>query len=304
MSKACSSLIVGLLCATLTGPLSSIAGEIRLVSYNVENYLRMDRDVNREKISGAPKPEEEIAAVVRTITALKPDLLGLIEMGDESMLDDLQRRLREAGLDLPHREWVRGADANRHVCLLSRVPIVARNSRDEVPFELDGKSQRMSRGLLDVTVEPVAGTKLRLLGLHLKSRRSVPEFDQAALRAKEAIALREHIDGILKTEPATNLVAYGDFNDTKNEFPIKEIIGSPGSPTHMLDIWIHDSRGERWTHYWKAADLYSRIDYFFASPSMIKRIVWKKCGIFDEPFWSDASDHRAIFATLAFPDAP
>ena len=63
------------------------------------------------------------------------------------MLDDLQRRLRTAGLDYPHREWVKGADDARHVCLLSRFPIVERNSQDDVRFELDGKTLRMNRGI-------------------------------------------------------------------------------------------------------------------------------------------------------------
>ena len=65
------------------------------------------------------------------------------------MLEDLQKRLRLAGLDYPYREWVEGADEVRHVCLLSKFPIVERNSRDQVHLELDGQTLRMNRGILE-----------------------------------------------------------------------------------------------------------------------------------------------------------
>ena len=32
-------------------------------------------------------------------------------------------------------------------------PIVARNSRGDVPYELDGKPEKVKRGFLDVTVQ-------------------------------------------------------------------------------------------------------------------------------------------------------
>ena len=124
----------------------------------------------------APKPEQEIAAVVQVLGQIRPDIVGIVEIGDESMLDDLQKRLRTAGLDYLYREWVMGADERRHICLLSKFPIVERNSRDDVRFELDGRTLRMNRGILDVTVEVNPKYRLRLVGAHLKSRRAVPEL--------------------------------------------------------------------------------------------------------------------------------
>lgn len=275
------------------------AEEIVFASYNVENYLPMDRRVENKRLKDAPKPESEIEAVVKVITTIKPDILGLVEMGDEATLDDLQKRLKAAGLDLPHREWLQGADQNRHVCLLSRFPIVDRKSRGDIPFELDGKTLRFNRGILDVTVEVNPNYKLRLAGVHLKSRREVEEYDEAWMRAKEAWFLRDHINGILQADPQTNLLVYGDFNDTKNNYPIKEVIGKKGTPNYMMDLWLRDSRNERWTHYWKTADEYSRIDYIMVSPAMVKEILFDKSGVNDSPFWNDASDHRAIYTTIS-----
>jgi endonuclease/exonuclease/phosphatase family metal-dependent hydrolase len=229
---------------------------------------------------------------------IRPDIVGLIEIGDESMLEDLQKRLRAAGLDYSHREWVKGADEQRHVCLLSKFPIVERNSRDDVRFELDGKTLRMNRGILDVTVEVNPNYRLRLVGAHLKSRRAVPEYDQALMRAKEARSLRNHVDRILAAAPDTNLLLFGDLNDTKNEYPIREIIGWKGAPNYMMDLWLRDSRGEYWTYYWNTADEYSRVDYLLVSPALIKEVIVEKCGINDSPVWNDASDHRAIYAVI------
>ena len=280
----------------LCGPL--VSKEIVVASYNVENYLLIDRQKDGVVIRDAPKPEQEIAAVVKVLSQIQPDIVGLIEIGDESMLEDLQKRLRTAGLNYSYREWVKGADEQRHICLLSKFPIVERNSRDDVRFELDGRTLRMNRGILDVTVEVNPDYRLRLVGAHLKSRRVVPEYDQALMRAKEAWSLREHVDDILAAAPNTNLLLFGDLNDTKNKYPIREIIGWKGAPNHMMDLWLRDSRGEHWTYYWKAADEYSRVDYLLVSPALAKEVVAEKCGINDSPFWNEASDHRAIYAVI------
>lgn len=278
------------------------AKEVVVASYNLENYLKMERRVNGKTIPEAPKPEEEIAAVIEVIQQIHPDILGIVEMGDETMLEDFQKRLKAAGLDYPHREWARGADPARHLALLSRYPIIARNSLDEVPFELNSTRQRVCRGILDVTVQIDDSYKLRLVGAHLKSRRKVPEFDEQAMRAKEASLFRKHLDEILMSDPDTNLMLFGDLNDTKNEHPIKELIGAKGSPGHMRDLFLTDRQGLRWTHFWSAADIYSRIDYLLVSNGLWPEIAMDRSGISNARNWYKASDHRAIYTTVRTPE--
>jgi len=278
---------------------ASFGTDFVVAAYNLENYLRMDRHTKGETVADAPKPEREIAAIVKIIGEIRPDVLGLMEIGGEDMLSDLQARLRTAGIDLPHRVWVRGADEERHLALLSRFPITQDRSQNDVSFQLDGRVQRMPRGILDATVQVAPGYRLRLLGAHLKSKRTTPNYDQARLREREADMLRKHVDGILQKEPSTNLLLFGDLNDTKNEYPIRQIMGPNRASTSLRDIWLRDSRGETWTHYWKSADIYSRIDYILVSPALAPEVIWKKCGINDSPSWRDASDHRAIYATIS-----
>jgi len=277
------------------------AGEIVVASYNVKNYQGPSHTVGGKPAPEAAKPEEEIAAVLEVLREIAPDILGLVEMGDESALEDLQLRLRAAGLDYPHREWVRGADEERHLALLSRHPIIARNSKDDVSFEMNGVRMRVGRGILDVTVRLGEGYSLRLVGAHLKSRREIPEFDQATMRAKESRCLREHLNDILRTDPSERLLLFGDLNDTKNEYPIKELMGHPKDPFRLRELPLADCRGERWTHYWAAADTYARIDYLLVSRGLWPDINIQRSGISDSKSWNKASDHRAIFTTLTIP---
>ena len=300
MKRIFSRLLPPLLGLLLAGNLR--AGNVVVASYNVENYLKMERKVDGKTVPDAPKPEQEIAAVIDVVKEINPDILGIVEMGDEKTLDEFRARLKAAGLDYPHKEWVRGTDAARHVALLSRFPIVARNSRDEVPFELNGKQMRVGRGILDVTVKLADNFLLHLVGAHLKSRREVPDLDQVAMRAKEAWYLREHLDKILQANPEEKLLLFGDMNDTKNEYPIKELLGSTRDPLRMKDLFLTDHYGYRWTHYWSSADIYSRIDYLMVSQGLWPDINMDKSGISSSRIWYKASDHRAIFTTIKVPE--
>ena len=109
-----------------------------------------------------------------------------------------------------------------------------------------------------------------------------------------------HLDRILETSPEANLMLFGDLNDTKNEYPIRQIIGLRGTPSYMMDLWLRDSRDERWTYYWKTADEYSRIDYLLVSPGLVREVVTEKCGIDDSPFGTK----RAIIAPSTPPSSP
>lgn len=282
--------------------ISLYARDVVVASYNLENYLKMERRVAGETVPDAPKPEEEISAAIDVVKQIQPDILGIVEIGDVTMLEDFQRRLQAAGMDYPHREWVRGADPERHLAILSKYPITSRHSVDDAPFELNGTRQRISRGILDVTVQLSDSYKLRLVGAHLKSRRQVPQFDEKAMRAKEAALFRKHLDGILTEDPDANLLLFGDLNDTKNEQPIKELIGAAGSPLRMRDLFLTDRQGFRWTHFWSAADSYSRIDYLLVSNGLWPEIVMDRSGISNARNWYQASDHRAIHTTIRVPE--
>ena len=67
----------------------------------------------------------------------------------------------------------------------------------------------------------------------------------------------------------------------------------------MTDLGCADVVGDRWTHYWKTADLYSRIDYLFASPGLVPEVNASGSKVYRSPDWNVASDHRPVAADLA-----
>ncbi len=272
---------------------------VTLAVYNLRNYLAMERRVNGEPVADAPKPESEVQAVIEGLRQIRPDLLGVCEIGDESFLADLQSRLRAVGIDLPHTELVHDtAGWNRNIAFLSRFPIVARNSRDDYTYELAGTRHAFQRGVLDVKVALSSRYHLRYIGLHLKSKREVPEGDQVLMRLNEARLARRHIDRILEAEPGANLIVAGDLNDLRSEPPVKTLQGSFGGQGYLTALTLSDAFGFRWTHHWSFADSYSRFDYVLHSQGMKNEIDRKNSRIHHWDGWDKASDHRPLVVTI------
>ncbi|GEP45833.1 hypothetical protein BGE01nite_51240 [Brevifollis gellanilyticus] len=263
-------------------------------SYNVRNWLKMERFEEGKTAPAAGKPEEEKRRVVEILMKIHPDVLGVCEMGTDEDVQDLQKRLKKAGIDLPHVERGHGGDPTRSLALLSRFPIKARNSQTDLTYKLGEQTFPMQRGILDATVELHADLQVRFLGVHLKSMREVDEADQALMRRNEAHLLRNHIDKILAQNTQTRILCYGDFNEHRNEPSISAIIGSRASDAYMMDLLLRDVNDQVWTHFWDAADSYARLDYVFTSRAMRPYIDLRNCRVHHERDFITASDHRPL----------
>lgn len=154
------------------------------------------------------------------------------------------------------------------------------------------------RGLLDVTIEPSPGHRIRVLCVHLKAKLEVADYDATALREAEAVFLRKHVRKILSRDPATRLVVMGDVNDTKNSRTLREIIGQSEWPDTLRAVPLTDRNGESWTECWEGADVYSRIDYMMVSKRLEPEIDSGQSSIARFPFWREASDHCPLVLTL------
>lgn len=285
----------------LAGIITAFAAPDTVVvaSYNLENYLRMERHING-KTEFSSKPENEIQSLIQIISDINPDILGVCEMGRADEFEDFKKRLNLAGLGYNYFEYVAGPDQERHLALASRFPIVSHQSITDAAFLANGVREKVRRGFLDVTIKINSTFQLRLLGVHLKSKLAAP-VDEALLRRNEAHLLRQHVEKIVNTTPSTELLVYGDFNDTKNEPALQEIMGSRTSPDHLFDLWLADSVGDHWTHYWKFADLYERIDFILVTDNLLKKWDRPKSYIYRSDHWNEASDHRATVATFKVP---
>ncbi len=282
------------------------AETIRVVTYNVENYLDQPT-ASRPR----PKSAESKAKIRESIQAAKPDVLALQEIGNASALQELRASLKAEGLNFPHWEHVIGFDTNIQVSVLSRFPFTAHRPQTNDNFLLNGRRFRVSRGFAEVDIKVNPNYSFTLITAHLKSRRPVPEADEAELRLEEAKVLREKIDARLAANPGVNLIVLGDLNDTYNSKAVKTIIGR--GKTALVDTRPAERNGDdqrnpadrqfsprniTWTHYFGVQDTYSRIDYILLSQGMAREWVTNETYVLTIANWGIGSDHRPLVATF------
>jgi len=279
-----------------------------IATYNLENYL--DQPAGHRR----PKSDSSKASIRESVRALKPDVLALQEIGGTNALLELRASLKSEGLDYPHWEMVNGFDTNIHVAVLSRFAFVSRRPHTNEAFLIGGRKFRVSRGFAEVDVRVDARYAFTLIATHLKSRREVPEADEAELREKEAAVLRGIIEARLTGNPDMNLVVLGDFNDLKDSRAVKTILAR--GKNALIDIRPAERTGDvpdtvgagipprnvAWTYYFAKDDTYSRIDYILLSRGMARE--WQREGtyVLALPEWGVASDHRPVFATFVAED--
>ena len=269
---------------------------IVIATYNVENYVGDEAAGDATSRRARPKSDKAIDAVVRVVKDINPDILCLCEMGEPERFEDFKKRLTVAGLGYVDSEYVQAVDTERHVALVSRFPIVARQSLPDVSFELAGRPEKVRRGFLDVTIQINGAYLLRVVGTHLKSKLPIPEGEEI-VRRYEAQLLRKHLDEIMSADPRVRLVCLGDFNALRDEPTYHEIAGPHGS-TYLTALPAKDELGDTWTEYWKEADLYSRIDYIFVNPVVHRGVAPGSARVYRSAYWYEASDHRPVYATI------
>lgn len=279
-----------------------------LATYNLENYL------DHAAPGREPKSPESRAKIREVLLHIRPDVLAVQEIGLPSALQELRDRLAAEGLDLPHWEHVRGYDTNLFLGVLSRFPIVARRPHTNESFLLQGRRFQTSRGFAEVDIRVNDRYTFTLFTAHLKSRREVGYADQAALRLEEARRLRALIDARLAANPHANLVVLGDFNDTKDQPPLRLLLGQ--GARRLVDTRPAERNGDNappprptwdprwitWTHFYGLEDSYERIDYILLSPGMAREWLREGSYVPNLPNWGVASDHRPVVAAFVAED--
>jgi endonuclease/exonuclease/phosphatase family metal-dependent hydrolase len=261
------------------------SGTFRFVSYNLKNWLTSSQNPEKSDVSKN--------AIIGILASSEADVIGLSEIGSEADVLEVRKLLKQAGNDLPYFHHTGGTDPIRHLGILSRFPIT---SKQQPEITISNTEHSMQRGILDVTIE-INGQPTRFIGLHLKSKRIVPDYDQAELRVREAEHVRKHIDSIFSDNPETRLIAYGDFNDHTQSLSTKTILGNYRSP-YLTPVDVRDRDGETWTYHFGAQDSYSRIDYITVSKSLKPHIDKTASRIIDSANWNQASDHRAVMVSF------
>lgn len=277
---------------------------LTIATYNIENYCPADRLTEAGYRKDYPKPESEKRALRGVIVALNADVIVLQEMGPQAYLDELQRDLRQQGLEYPYAALAQAEDADRHVAVLSRKPLQAVTTHRALEFTYFGAKEKVKRGLLEFTVA-TAGGDVTLFALHLKSRFTDRPDDplSAVRRAGEATAIR---DVVLKQfpDPAhARFLIIGDCNDSKTSKAIEHLT-KRGKTVIAELLPAADSRGETWTHAYRREDSYSRVDHVLVSPALHSAVQGGAARIFDGAGFREASDHRPVSVVLELSATP
>ena len=264
------------------------------VFYNLKNYL--EQPPRRPGLTSAFKSEAEITRLLEVLRQANPAILAVCEIGTLEDLSDLQQRLKHIGIWLPHLHLADASDPLRHSAILSRFPITAHPYQSPT-YTLEGRESTIRRGILDVTVS-LPNRQIRLLGLHLKSKRPSLHADHNMIRRHEAQLVRQHIESILESDPQTELIVYGDLNDSKQSPSVKAIRGSNQSNKHLEPITLEASDRSKWTHYWAHEDSYSRIDFILANQNAKAHISLPTPSLLPLRTQDNGSDHRALHISL------
>ncbi|MBC8207389.1 MAG: endonuclease/exonuclease/phosphatase family protein [Kiritimatiellaeota bacterium] len=268
-----------------------------VMTYNVRQYARMDRDGGGEADDAKPKEARE--AVIQLIAAARPDVLALQEMGDEIAFSHFQDALREAGLNYPYAELLQRGQVEVNLAVLSRFPIVSVQHRTNDWYRIGSAKVPVARGFIDVDIQVSPTYRFRLMNAHLKSKVYSP-LGQTEMRRNEARLLNKAVRDILEETPEVNLLVVGDMNDDYASAPLREVAGRRGG--ELIDLRPLDSAGDAWTCFHAPTDSHSRFDYLFVNEGMKPEVIEERTRVVRDPLTYKASDHRPVIGVFRSAD--
>ena len=288
---------------TLLASLS--AEELRVATYNLNNYLVMDRHVGARWRPSYPKPESEKVIIREIIKNVSPDVLVLQEMGSVDFLEELRSDMDREGVHYNYAVHMKGGDRDRHLAVLSmRAPQEVVKHTD-LSFKYFESREIVKRGMLEMTFELEDGQKFQLFAVHLKSRYAENKKDGESKlrRVREAEACRNRLIERTHERGFTNYLIAGDFNDHPSSATLRRFYGRGNLELGSL-VPAADSRGEVWTYHYEKEASYQSVDGFIASPEMMLRVKAGRAHIVDSTGVLSASDHRMVYLDVVEPAMP
>jgi endonuclease/exonuclease/phosphatase family metal-dependent hydrolase len=265
---------------------------VRVAFMNLHNYAAPS--------STDVKSDESRTAVHKLLAQTEADILVLAEVGNRPALDQIAEGIAKyrKGHNYTYRHLIQAEDRIRHLAVLATQPPAVEDHRDKANYSVRDKTLPVRRGYAYCVFEWSNGYRLHVVGAHLKSKVYHPE-GQTDMRRYEARYLRYLVDDIQKAEPKANILVVGDFNDTMDSSPLKTLFARRKSEVRELfDLRPCDQLGTSWTHWWRQADDYARIDYALASYYILPEVDHKNTFLAFPNDWDQASDHRAVIVAL------
>ena len=226
-------------CASLTSSIKK-PKLYTIAFYNTEKLYDTQNDPNTDDdgftADGVMQWDQEryatkikhIAAVIETIGGKNgPDIIGLCEVENRQVLDDLVRasplRKRRYGIihhDSPDPE---GLD----VAMLYNPKVFKPTSQTNLPIKFSERGFT-SRGILQVK-GTLAGEPVTVYVNHWPEDRGSAALG-AARRRDAAAALRRQLDAQQKADRNAKIIVLGDFADEPNAASVEEVLKASGRP--------------------------------------------------------------------------
>jgi len=253
-----------------------------IASYNLENLFDTKDDPkidDAEFLPGSKKEwnEEKYQKKLKNMSEAiskiggknGPDVLGLIEVENRTVLEDLikqpvfsKRKYAIEHFDSPD---VRGID----VALLYDSKVIKHEYSTILPITDPFNAEWKTRDIL-YTILSSGKDTFHIMVNHWPSRRSGDE--SVARRALASEVARKKVDEILAKNPLAKIILMGDFNDTPQDESIIKGMKAVGKATDLKDIELFDPMTEasaksEGTHYYDKE--WNMLDHFMLSKGMI-----------------------------------
>ena len=214
----------------------------KIMFYNMENFFDTinDPETNDEEFlpDGAKrwnsvkynKKLHNMERVLFDIAAMDrnyPIVIGVSEIENRSVLEDIVStpKLRPANYSICHYDSpdLRGVD----VAFLYRPDVFKLEGSENVPIRIESLPDFRTRGIVTMW-GTIDGEPFLFMVSHWPSRLG---GQQASAFKRNAVArqMRAIADSVLKVNPATKIVAMGDFNDDPTDESVEVYLGSKTS---------------------------------------------------------------------------
>jgi len=250
-----------------------------------------------------PTNEVSLQNTARVMKAVDADILCVVEVENRIALNRFNEYLlSKESVEYPHTMVIDGNDERGiDVGVLSRFEIESiRSHIDDMYKSTNGKFYKVfSRDCPEYKLDLGHGKFVHLLCNHLKSKGYGTQAASDTKRKRQAKRIAEILT---KYDLATDLVVVaGDFNDTPNSQPLKDLINTP----NLFDVLSSPLlNGSRWTYHTGN----QQIDYLLVSKPIfdnLSTVRIERRGIFKQGNVSfpevtnkvtQASDHAAVLA--------
>lgn len=260
--------------------------QLTVVFYNVENLFdTIDNKgvIDEEFLPSSPKNWNqakyfekldhiaEVMAGISTVTGELPDVIGLCEIENRGVLEDLIKRgaFTRQGYKVVHEDSkdARGID----VAFLIKSKEIKEISHVAIDIDLKPDTYK-TRDILQLNATWNKKEKIAFFVNHWPSRRGGEDKSEPK-RELAAATLKAATDKYLQANPNGNFVVMGDFNDYPTNKSIVEVLGATNDTAANLinlnyDLYVNKKIG---SHYYKGE--WGMLDQIIVSKNMYKLLL-------------------------------